>query len=137
MPVTFEQRRQKRCNKRLLENLRQRHACQQRNQPWDKSVIMSRFEHHGEFHGRLFHLYRSFRIGIHGPVNNIGPMDEICQGHRIKTETLLCHHGDEAGTGFEIWIVELPITLILLEMGRVGWSQEGTLMMIEPPGDLE
>ena len=63
-------------------------------------------------------------------------MDKVGQRLRIKTEALLGHHGDEAGTGLEIGIVELPITLILFEMGRVCRSQEGALVMIEPPGNL-
>jgi len=63
-------------------------------------------------------------------------MDEICQGCRIKTETLLRYHGNEAGTGLEIWIVELAITLILLEVGGIRRGEESAQMMIEPPGNL-
>ena len=33
-------------------------------------------------------------------------------------------------------IVELAVALVLLEMGRVFRSQEGALMVIEPPGNV-
>jgi alkanesulfonate monooxygenase len=37
------------------------------------------FDHHGEFHGRLFHFHCSFSIRIHSSINDVGPMDEIGQ----------------------------------------------------------
>jgi len=61
---------------------------------------------------------------------------EISERCGIETEALLRNHGDETGARFECGIVELAITLILLEVLGVGGSEERALVMIEPPGNV-
>jgi hypothetical protein len=61
---------------------------------------------------------------------------EIGNRLRVEAEALLGDHGNEACTGFEIRIVELPVALVLLKMGRIVRTQERALVVVEPPGNL-
>jgi hypothetical protein len=63
-------------------------------------------------------------------------VNEIGHGLRIEAEALFGDRRDEAGTGFEIGIVEFAIALILLEVRCVRGREECALVMIEPPSDF-
>src|SRR5438477_7253806 len=134
--VTFEQRRQQRRNERLFQNFRQRLGNQQRNEPRHKAVVLSGLDYHGQLHGRRFHFYRGLGVGIHGAVDDIGPVHQIGYRSGIETETLLRNGGDEAGAGLEIGIVKLAVALVLLEVGGVCRREERALVMVEPPSDF-
>jgi hypothetical protein len=134
--VALEQRRKQRSHKRFFENLSQRFCSQQRYQLGNKIVVGRRFDDHGEFHGRLFHLDGGFGIGIKSAVNDVGPVHEIGDRSGIEAEALLRDHGDEAGAGFEIGIIKLAVALILLKVLGIGRREEGALVMVEPPGNF-
>ena len=57
-------------------------------------------------------------------------------GAGSKPKRCLGDGSDKAGTGLEIGIVKLAVTLVLLEMARVFRRKKSALVMIEPPGDL-
>ena len=63
-------------------------------------------------------------------------MDEVGHGSRVEAEALLRDHGDKAGAGLEIRIVELSIALVLFEVRGVCRREERAFMMVEPPCDL-
>src|ERR1700683_887953 len=63
-------------------------------------------------------------------------MNEVCDGRGIESEALLGDHGNKAGAGFEVGIVELSIALVALEVGGIGRGEKCTLVMIKPPRDF-
>ena len=95
-------------------------AGKQRDEPGHEIVRLIGFDHHGQFHGRSLHFDCSAGIGIHGAIHDVGPVNQFGHGRGIETEALLGDGGDKAGTGFEIRVVEFPVALILLEVGRIG-----------------
>ncbi len=118
------------------ENLRQGFCGQQRNQVRDEAVIGGGLDDHGQFHRGSFHFDGGLGVGIEGAVNDVGPMDQIGHGRGIEAEALLRDHGNEAGAGLEIGIVELAVALILLEVLGIIGGEEGALVMVEPPGNF-
>src|SRR5581483_2646671 len=132
--VPVEQRRKQICYKRLFDNFGKGSTRQKRNELRYQIRILRGLNHHGEFHGGLFHFHRSPGIGIKRSINDVGPVDQISDGLRMKTKTLLTYGGNETGTGFKIWIVKFAIALVLLEMGCIFGAQKCALVMVEPPG---
>ena len=118
--VAFEQRRQDGGNEWFFKNTGKRLVGKQRNHGLDEVAIGSGFDGHGQLHGRSFHLHRRLRIFVHGAVDDVGPLDQFRHRSRIEAEAFFRDHGDEAGAGFEIRIVEFAVALILLEVGGIG-----------------
>ena len=115
--------------------VRQGPGGQKRNQVGDELVGRG-FDDHGQLHGGRLHLDRGLGVGVEGAVNDVGPMDEIGHGSGIESKPLLRDHGDKTGAGLEVRIVELPVALVALEVGRVGRREKRAFVMVEPPRDL-
>src|SRR6185437_10972585 len=128
--------RQKRRHEGLAQDLFQGFAGQQRNEAHDEAGLLSGFNDHGELHGGRLHLYRRLGVGIEGAVDYVGPLHHFRHRSRVKTKPLFRHRGNEAGAGFEVGVVELAVTLVVLEGGRVLRAEEGALMVVKPPGYL-
>jgi hypothetical protein len=120
----------------LVKNAGERLGGEQRYQFLNEVRILHRLNGHGQLHCGRLHFDGGLCALIHSAIHNVGPMDKFRYWPRIETEVLLCDHRDKAGARLERRIVELVITLVLLEVGGVIGGQESALMMVKPPRDL-
>src|SRR3954463_15170528 len=134
--MTSKQGRQQWRDKRLLQNFAQRFRRQQRDEIGHKIMIRGRLDHHRQLHGGGLHLDCGLRVLIESSIDDVSPIHEIGYGCGIEAKALLRDHRDKTGTRLEIRIVEFAITLVLLEVFRIGWREKCALVMIEPPCDI-
>ena len=116
--------------------LGERMVSEQWNQVLDEIAVAGSFDGHGQLHGRSFHFHRRLRVFVHGAVDDVGPVDQFRHRAGIEAEALFGDHGNKAGAGLEIRIVELAVALILLEVGGIGGRKKRAFVVIEPPGDF-
>ncbi len=107
----------------------------QRHQPGHEGGVLRSFDDHGQPHGGLAHLHRAARVGKQCPVDDVRPLDQLSRRRGMKAEALLGHRRQELGAALEVGIVELGVRLLLLEMRGVAGSEEGALVVVEPPGN--
>ena len=72
--------------------------------------------------------------GVEGAVHDVRPVDEVLQHAGVEPEAAAGDGGDQLGAGLEAGIEELFVAVPAPEVGLVLGSQEGAVMMVEPPG---
>src|ERR1035437_2969498 len=110
-------------------------VSQHRNQGGDELRVLVRLDHHGQLHRWLLHLDCGLRIAVERSINDVSPLNQLRHGRGIEAKPLRGHSSDELCARAKIGIVEFGIAQLLLEMGGIFRRQEGTLVMVEPPGD--
>src|SRR5947209_1723756 len=63
-------------------------------------------------------------------------MHQFRERRWIESEALFGNGRNEAGAGFEIWVVKLAIARVLLEVRGIRRRQKSALMVVKPPCDL-
>ena len=63
-------------------------------------------------------------------------MYQFRQRRRIKPKALFGNSRNEAGAGFEVWVIKLAIARVLLEVRGIRRRQKSALMVVKPPCDL-
>ena len=139
--VAFEERRQEGGDEGLLEDLEERHAGEERDEPRDEGWVVGGFDDEGELHRGRGHFDGELRGFVEGAVDDVGPVDELGDGGGVEAELGGRDVGDEAGAGDVVGIVEAvalvaavgdAVDVVLVIVG----SEEGAEVVIEPPGDF-
>ena len=76
----------------------------------------------------------SLGAGVEGAVHDVRPVDEVLQRAGVEPEAALGDGGDQLGAGLEAGIEELFVAVPAPEVGLVLGSQEGAVVVVEPPG---
>ena len=85
--VPLQQRRQQPATNGCSA-LRERHLCQQRNQPRNKLRVLRRLDDQRQLHRRRRHLHRRFRTLILCAVHNVGPMNQVSNRRGVEAEAV-------------------------------------------------
>ena len=93
----------------------------------------------GELERRLLHLHGHASAGKAGTVDDVGPVKQVVEAGEIEAIGAGGGLGDEAGARYIVGVEELARraagVLYGLEVGAVSRSEEGALVMVEPPGE--
>ncbi len=132
--VPLEKRSKMLGHQRQLHHFAERPVSEFGNDSRRQAIFRRCFNHQRQLRRRLGKLDRRLRRRILRPVDDVAPMNQVCERLGIEAEFFPGDGRDELGAGLVIRLVKHVRAGLLAELFGVGGREKRALVMVEPPG---